>query len=244
MNKDDVYQIIGYHGEYTSNVKKAIRKLLKDNHPDNKGDRDKFELINEVKDELENNKVPSKYQKRTVTKEKIVDDIDYAYCHELINSLTRKQKEYKDISDKYNKELSKLEEEYRNIYRKSMDLELNLLSSSDEAKRIQSIKAFSIIMVIIIAITFIISIIKHNIFLLIVFVLLAIVCIIVIEKYFSLVSDMTKNNKNRLKEYVLINKSIRDNTRKQEELHGKLLDISKKLNNVENDLRFYNNLLK
>ena len=43
MNKDDVYQIIGYQGEYTESVKKAIRKLLKDNHPDNKGNRDKFE---------------------------------------------------------------------------------------------------------------------------------------------------------------------------------------------------------
>ena len=244
MNKDDVYRIIGYHGEYTPNVKKAIRKLLKENHPDNKGTRDKFELINEVKNELENNKVPFKYQKKTTFKEKVVDDIDYAYCHELIDTLTKKLKEYKDTNDKYNIKLNELEEEYRNIYRQSMDLELNLLSSSDEAKKIQSIKAFSIIMVIIIAITFIISIIKNNIFLLIVFAILTITCIIVIEKYFVLVNSMTRNNRKRIKEYVLINKSIHDNTRKQEELHSKILDLSKKITNIENDLRFYNNLLK
>ena len=57
MNKESIYKIIGYNGEYNSSVKRAIRKLLKTNHPDNNGDRRIFELICEVKEELENNKV-------------------------------------------------------------------------------------------------------------------------------------------------------------------------------------------
>ena len=244
MNKDDVYRIIGYHKEYNSQVKKAIRKLLKDNHPDNKGNRDKFELINEVKDELENNKVPSKYQKKTISKTKEFDDIDYDYCHEQMKLLSKKQNDYIVLLNDYNNKLSKLETEYRNIYRKSVDLELNLLSSSSEAKKIQTIKLISVIMVIIITIFFVLSVIMYNIWLLIAFVLLTIICVIVIEKYFILVNQVAVNNKKRLKEYVLVNKDIRENSRKQEELKERIYSIAKDLNNVENDIRFYNNLLK
>ena len=55
---------------------------------------------------------------------------------------------------------------------------------------------------------------------------------------------MTKNSKKRFKEYVIVNNNIRENINKQEELKNKILYISKKINSVENDLRFYNNLLK
>lgn len=244
MNKDDIYKIIGYQGEYSASVKKAIRKLLKENHPDNKGNREIFEIINEVKNELENNRVPSKYRKTNLNKNKKNDDIDYEYCHHMIDTLTMQKREYTNTHNKYQKELSILEEEYRDIYRKSVDLELNLLTSSQEAKKIQSIKVSSIIMVIVIAIIFILSVIKYNIWLLVFFAILTIICVIVIERYFILVNDMNKNNKKRLKEYVLINKSIRDNTSKQEDLKNRILNLSKKIKTIENDLRFYNNLLK
>lgn len=244
MNKDDVYKLIGYQGEYNASVKKAIRKLLKENHPDNKGNRDKFELINKVKEELENNKVSSKYHKKTSEKAKTYDDIDYSFCHEQINLLTKKKELYLKDYDQYNSELSILKEEYPKLYRKSMDLELNLLSSSKEAKKIKNIKIISIVMVIFISLFFVISIIKQNIIYLIIFALLTIVCVIFVERYFVLVNEMTINNKKRLKEYVLINKSIHENTSKQDELKDKILIISKNINTVENDLRFYNNLLK
>ena len=243
MNKEDIYKIIGYQGEYTNSVKKAIRKLLKENHPDNKGNRDKFELINEVKQELENGKVPTKFQKKG-TKTKKLDDIDYDYCYELIRSLLKKKSEYEEGYRGYKQELITLEEEYRKIYRNSVDLELNLLSSSKEAKKMQTVKISSIVILTIISILFILSLIKNSMVLLITFVLLTIVFILVIERYFLLVNDIARNNKKRIKEYVLTNGLIRENTIKREELNKKILEISKKLNSVENDLRFYNNLLK
>ena len=244
MNKDDIYKIIGYQGEYTANIKKAIRKLLKENHPDNQGNRYQFELINEVKNELENNKVPLKYRKRKISKLKKDTDIDYEYCKEQIQVLSKKFMEYSNIYSKYKNELEKLEKEYPKIYRNSVDLELNLLSLSNESKKIQNIKVISVMMIIIISIIFILSIIMHNNLLLILFALLTITCVFVVEKYFVLISRITKNNKKRLKDYVLVNKIIRDNTLKQEELKNKILSISKKINSIENDLRFYNNLLK
>ena len=77
MNKDSIYRIIGYNGEYTASVKRAIRKLLKENHPDNKGDRKTFELINEVKKELEENRV-SYNSKSTKDNIKINDELNKA----------------------------------------------------------------------------------------------------------------------------------------------------------------------
>ena len=240
---NDVYKIIGYHGEYTLNVKKAIRKLLKENHPDNQGDRDKFELINKVKEELENNEVPLKYRKKTTTAKKY-DDIDYDFCIESIKNLKKKNDEYKDIIKKYRQDLEKLEIEYRDIYRKSIDLELNLLSSSKEAKKIRNIKILSIIIIAIISIVFALSIMKNSIILLIFFAILAIICVFIVESFFTTVNDMNKNNKRRLKEYFTVNKKIRENMIKQDELKNKLLSITRKNDSIENDIRFYNNLIK
>ena len=88
MNKESIYRIIGYHGEYNNNVKKAIRKLLKENHPDNNGDRRVFELINEVKKELEENRVSFDYKKIKSSIKKN-EDIDYEYCYKMIDSISK-----------------------------------------------------------------------------------------------------------------------------------------------------------
>ena len=63
MNKDSIYRIIGYHGEYSDSVKKALKKLLKENHPDRNGNVEIFKIINEVKNELETDKVSFQYAK-------------------------------------------------------------------------------------------------------------------------------------------------------------------------------------
>ena len=88
MNKESIYKLIGYNGEYTANVKKAIRKLLKENHPDNNGNRKIFELISEVKKELEENKVSYNSQK---TINNSIDDIDYDYCFDMIKTITKEK---------------------------------------------------------------------------------------------------------------------------------------------------------
>ncbi len=95
MNKDSIYQIIGYQGEYNNNVKKALKKLLKDNHPDNHGDIKLFKLINEVKRELETNKVSYKYNDENA--KNIINDIDYDFCKEMILKL---EKELTIINEK------------------------------------------------------------------------------------------------------------------------------------------------
>ena len=243
MSKDEVYRLIGYHGEYTESVKKSIRKLLKENHPDKNGNRKDFELINEVKKELETGTVPSKYSKKKEHHQK-KESIDFEYYQNLLDKLKKKKEGLVSIKRKYDEELIHLEEEYRDIYRKNIDLELNLLTSPKDSKKIKNIKIISIIMVILSSIVFMLSVINNNFFLLTLFAILTIICVMIIKNYFQLISNISINSKSRLKDYVVYNKLIRESVQKQDEIKNKRLDISKKIILVENDIRFYENLLK
>ncbi len=243
MNKDSIYKLIGYNGEYNANIKRSIRKLLKENHPDNGGDRRIFELINEVKDELENNKVSYKYQDNVVNKD-VNGDIDYSFCFEMISTIKKEKKiclaNLKEINDM----LYKYIDEYKTDYRENIDIETYLLSNSNLVTKLNKIKATYITLLIVAIIVFITSIWKQSILLFIIFVTLSIICILAINKSFMVMSTINKNNTDRFKNYAHINKKLRDNKKKQEQLKKEINKINKKVNNYENDLRFYNNILK
>ena len=236
MNKNDVYRLIGYQGEYNANVKKAIRKLLKENHPDNKGDRKRFELINEVKKELESGKVS--YTEKTVPKDNI--DIDYDYCYKMINELKIKKNNLNEILNSKKELLTNYENEYKELYQKSLDLENKLLVNNE----LKNNKQLSIILLVLMIIIFIISVIKNDNILFIAFIVLSIVFVFIIQKRLFVVHKITEKNKDRFSRYVKINNSIRKNVKKQNNLKEGIIDIKRKLTNIENDLRFYNNLLK
>ena len=241
MNKDDIYRLIGYHGEYSQNVKKAIRKLLKENHPDNKGDRRIFELISEVKKELELGKV--KYKPKN--EENIeYDDIDYDYCLKMMNEIKeKKNKETKLLNEKKGL-LERKVGEYKDLYHSSLDLENNLLTNSPYFKKVKEIKTYSVITLITMIIIFIIAILKKNNALFFVFLFLSIITVLIIQKYLYLIHKITVNNKKKLNSFIKLNDDIRNNINEQNELKESINDINKKINIMENDLRFYKNLLK
>lgn len=243
MNKDSIYKIIGYHGEYNANVKRAIRKLLKDNHPDNKGDRKIFELISEVKKELEENRVSFDYRKndRSIKEN---EDIDYEYCHQKIDAINEKISVYQDELKRKNKKLSSYIEDYKAHYQDSLDLETYLLSNSYHMNKLKSIKSLSIVLVIISSIMFIVSILTKKLLFLGIFVILALICVIIIYQAFLVMQKVTDNNRNKVKRYVGINSKIRLNQKHQEELKEEINYLNKKIRSLENDLRFYNNILK
>ena len=243
MNKESIYRIIGYNGEYNANVKRALRKLLKDNHPDNNGDRRVFELINEVKKELEENRVSFDY-KKIKSKIKINDDIDYDYCYKMIDSTNKEIKIYKkELSDK-KKELANSIEDYKGFYKNSIDLETYLLSNNQRKNELKTIKILCVITLILATIAFIASVITKNIIILGIFIILALICVIIIHKAFFVMQKIAENNRNKLKKYVGVNSKLRTNQTKQEELKKEIHNVNKKVTNLENDLRFYNNLLK
>lgn len=240
MNKNDVYKLIGYHGEYNTSVKKALRKLLKENHPDNKGDRKKFELINEVKKELESGKSAS------IPEEIIKDDkdIDYVYCYKMINELKVKKNSLNELLNAKRSLLNDYESEYKVMYDKSLNLENSLLINSPYIKEVQKLKSISIVLLILMIIVFGTSIIQNSNLLFLLFLVLSVIFVYFVQKHLLFVHKLTENNKKRFTSYISINNSIKKNIKKQKGLKKEINDIKRKIINVENDLRFYKNLLK
>ena len=239
MNKDSIYKIIGYNGEYNSNVKKAIRKLLKENHPDKNGDPKIFELINEVKNELENGKVSYKFDSFN-SEIKKDDFIDYSY--QMREKIIKERNIYTKKLDKIKEKLEKYNVDYKKKYRESVDLETYLLTNSKYSEELKMTKYSSIIILTLTIIVFIISVWKESLIVFILFVFLVIVCIYTIRKAFIIMHKISENSKKNLNRYVGVNSKLRRNIMEQEELKREMNEINKTINNLENDLRFYDNI--
>ncbi len=241
MNKESIYQIIGYQGEYTESVKKALKKLLKENHPDHGGDSHIFKLINEVKKELETGKITYKY--KAMPKEKKYDDIDYDYCKMMINKLEKEiTKVKKDIkNDKI--DIDSLNKEYQTWYRKSIEKETTLLNNHYDLKKLNNLKKRLIIMLIILIIIFSIAVIKKEILLFSLFAIIALCTIIDIRSFYVTLNDFNKKNENKLTKYVNVVGKIRNITKDKQSLEERIIVNERKLLSLENDLRFYNNLI-
>ena len=242
MNKESIYRIIGYNGEYNANVKKAIRKLLKENHPDNNGDRKVFELINEVKKELEENKVSFDY-KNNKSSIKKNEDIDYLFCAKMIDKITNEKNMYIKKLDEKKKELADCMEKYKESYQDSIDMETYLLSNSSYKEKLKKIKYISILLIVFAAILFFISIWEKSIIFFAFFIGIVIICVVVINKAFSTIQELTENNRKKIKSYVGTNTNLRNSQTMQENIKQEINEINKKMTNLDNDLRFYNNLI-
>ena len=242
MNKDSIYRIIGYNGEYNASVKRAIRKLLKENHPDNHGDRKKFELINEVKKELEENKVSYDY-KNNKSSIKDNSDIDYLYCAKMIDEINEKITIYTNELNKKKDKINKYTKEYKEYYQDSINLESCLLDNSKKMKEIDNNKTMSILSLLLSLITFLLALLTKNTIFYAIFIIMVIVCIIVIHKSFTMMQKMNDNSHNKVNKYVGVNNKIRDNQDNQLKLKKEINELDKKIKILENDLRFYHNVI-
>ena len=242
MNKDSIYRIIGYNGEYNASVKRAIRKLLKENHPDNHGDRKKFELINEVKKELEENRVSYNY-KNGESSIRINDDIDYSYCAKMIDEINEKIAMYTIELNKKKDKANKYTKEYKDYYQDSMDLESCLLNNSKKINEINNNKVMSTVFLVLSIITFLGALLTKSIIFYIAFIVVVIISVIVIHNSFTMMQKITDNNHNKVNKYVGINNKIRDNQDNQEKIKKEINELNRKVKVLENDLRFYRNII-
>ena len=244
MNKDSIYKIIGYRGEYSENVKKALKKILKANHPDHGGNIETFKLINEVKEELENQKVSYKF----VDKKSIVDikyeDIDFDYCEKMIKKLQKDQLIADEEIKTIDIEIKKSNELYKNIYKNSQDARKYLLNNNKYVKELSNIKRTSIIMLLLISLTFFFAIFFNNIIIFIIFGLLCFLLIAILSRYFIVIRNITKNNEKNLHRYIKITKRLSKIIDGRESLLNERWNQEQKKKKIENDLRFYNNLIK
>ena len=241
MNKESIYKIIGYKGEYNANVKKAIRKLLKENHPDNNGDRKIFELISEVKKELEDNKVSIDFKNKD--KKSLFDDIDYEYCMKMVNKLTKEKEIYDNELELKKKELSDCISKYTDIYNNSIKLEKYLMSNTRYMDELKKTKKECIVILILATIVFIISVVTKEMVFLVTFALITVFCLMTIHKAFFIMKKIADNNRNKVMKYVGVNNDLRLNKDNQREIKKEIREISRKINLIENDIRFYNNLI-
>ena len=104
MNKDSIYKLIGYDGEYNKEVKSKLRGLLKKYHPDhNQGKSEIFKLINEVKKELEGNQSKTKNKKETSKKDTDSNNEDFLYYEMKIQELSKQKEELEQKIKQKNK---------------------------------------------------------------------------------------------------------------------------------------------
>lgn len=240
MNKDSIYQIIGYHGEYNSNVKRALKKLLKENHPDHHGNVELFKLINEVKKELETNKVSYKINNKKINN--AFDDIDYAYCKEMIIKL---EKNLVVINEKYHKEkntINNLDIKYNNLYTGVLKNKNIILNIDEKKKELNKIKIVSLIMIILLISIFIVIIVTKNNYLLILLVMIGIILIYEIISFFSIINKITSHGELEIKKYVDLFDDIKRNQNLKREHEKLLIEILNEKGKLENNLRFYRNL--
>lgn len=136
MTHKEILEYIEYKGEYTKEVKKKLRELLKKYHPDHyKKESDTFKKINQIKKDLDNGKILSFEEKVDNHK----DGNDYKITEEILD-LSKKRDELLDKKKRYQKELSRLQDEYRIEYESDVNHRNEAVDSANEVIDVQSKK--------------------------------------------------------------------------------------------------------
>ena len=241
MNKENIYHLIGYRGEYNKFVKKNLKKLLKEYHPDNGGDTRIFKIINEVKNELENNKTSIDVIKSDTSNSK---KIDYDFCVQQITHLEEQRKMV--TSDLQNKKsnLSNLIREYNRLYQLIIDKENLILEKKYKDIQLYKIKNIVFINIVLLITLFIISIITNNNIIFAFFAGISIVFLIQIYLAFKKIQFLANNKNIIITDYVKYVREMHDLNHKKNKLMDAINNLKKQLNIIDNDLRFYHNLLK
>lgn len=146
MTRKDILNYIKYEGEYTKEVKKKLRELLKKYHPDHyKKESDTFKKINEIKKELDSGKKLSFDEPKENDKPSVAD---YKITEEIID-LSKKRDELLDKKKKYQEELSRLQDEYRIEYETDVNYRNEAVDSANEVIKVQERKQkYNILLVI------------------------------------------------------------------------------------------------
>ena len=239
MNKSDVYKIIGYQGEYNSSVKKALRKLLKENHPDIGGNVDNFKIINEVKKELEENKVSINITKKNTSKN--LNDIDYQYCldkkKELENKRKILQKKMQEIKENLNLNI----ENYSMLYSRSLDKENTLY---DDDKSVNYLMTLICVITTLLILSIVLIFISKNYSILIISSIFVVLLVIYIMMLFKKINNENSIKNEKLDDYFNIVNEIKINKKIKKELNNQKIELERKINQINNDIRFYDNILK
>lgn len=245
MNKDSIYKLIGYAGEYNKEVKSKLRGLLKKYHPDhNQGKSEIFKLINEVKKELEGNQSKTKNKKETSKKDTDSNNEDFLYYEMKIQELSKQKEELEQKIKQKNKVIKEFTNNFCSLNENFIKNKEILYNNQDNLDYLKSFKEkyITYILSLIIAVTC--YLIKRN----IVFIGLVIIIVIILSldviKLYTKIKKINIDNNNYVNKNFELLKEIQ--TLKDKINHNKqtVLSLKRDLTQCENDIRFYQNRMK
>lgn len=247
MNKDSIYKLIGYKGEYNKEVKTKLRKLLKKYHPDhNKGNSETFKLINEVKKELE--KSPQlKVNISNETSENIQENItkeDLEYYQKRIVFLQEQNKIIQSKIEEKNNHLKEILQKFNSLNEKTTTNNELLCENNDNVNYLKMFRKKYIIYILSFSIFIIGYLLTKNLFFILLIIIIIIVLSIDISKLYLSIKELTSKNNNYLLKNIELFKeidAIKNDISNQKKI---ILGLCRELDKNNNDIRFYQNQLK
>lgn len=240
MDRDSIYELIGYKGEYNKDVKSKLRNLLKKYHPDHKrGNIEYFKLINKVKDELENGK--SFYKEKNKKENINTSNEDYDYYQNKIDVFQEERVLIIDKISNQKQKIIKLFDKYNALNNNIIENNQVLCNQKDNITYLKDFKnKYIIYLASIILIITLYLINKNSWLLLLLIVIIIILSYNVINLYLQIKKITSLSNQYLLKNIQII-KEIETLKEKINDEKKRLLGLERQLNILDNDIRFYQN---
>lgn len=243
MDRDNVYKIIGYKGEYNKEVKAKLRKLLKKYHPDhNNGASETFKIINEIKKELEHGiKLKSKNKNNLKNSNEFKDDLQY-YQNQIKILLNENEIIKNKINDN-NINIEEYSKKYTLLIEKLTKNQGLLCDNYDNVnylKKFQKKYIIYILLLVIFAITYLLT--KNILFIILLSIITIILTIDILNLYLRIKEITLKSNNYIHKNFDLFKeiKDLKDKINKEKQI---ILSHERELIKNSNDVRFYQNQL-
>ena len=246
MNKDSIYKLIGYKGEYNKEVKAKLRKLLKKYHPDhNNGESETFKIINEIKKELEqgisvkNKSISNSYKKKKQSEIKE----DFQYYQKQIKVLSKKNEMIKTKINDRNKNIEEFSKRYNLLNEKLTKNQEMLCNNKDNISYLKKFRKKYIIYILSLIILIILYFIIQNILFIVIISIIFIILSIDIGKLCLNIKEITLMSNNYLQKNFGLFKEINALKDKINDEKKELLSLEREIIKNSNDIRFYQNQL-
>lgn len=244
MNKDSIYKIIGYEGEYNKEVKAKLRKLLKKYHPDhNNGESEIFKLINEIKKELEHN-INIKIKNVNIkTKKAEISKDNFQYYENQIKKLLKQNELLRTKINNKNSDIEKISKRYNLLNEKLSKNQGILCENNDNVNYLKKFQKKYIVYILSLIISIIIYLLKKNILFIGLISIIIIILTIDVGKLYLSIKEITSNSNDYLKKNFDLFKDIEHLKDRINEEKRELLVFERELIKNNNDIRFYQNQL-
>ena len=248
MTREEIIEKIRYKGEYTEAVKKRLKRLIKQYHPDvNKKDKETIKVLYAVKKELENgsliytsNTSKNNDNDKEDNKDNKNNNYDYIidFFENVIDNLKKKRDEINDKIDYLYKRYNNKIDEKNDKTEELTEIVFKIENLSDEMEKLKKIDILDWLIVSLILVAIICTFAFKLYFL-----LLVVLFFIMAETYYIYVRYLDYNNikyllKRTEKKKKVIDKefnSIEDNLK---ELRKEEIDLKREKTNLNNDIRY------